>query len=243
MAEDSLRHEGMEGRQRREQYKAIAEAGGKGRGCPLAGQGPNRTIQRCHQQNSLHPHPRGSALTELETRFPICPLNLTRPGYSPLDAGWPRVGRAGPGRGGGRRGLAKDTGFLRVGHRGRGASNDVAIEGDLQGVAIGSVVQKPPEEATSGSCFHRIPVKGCAGLGKTKQGGENQDRAPAGYWHSSKSYNTSGSRLPPLKSGMLITHHRVFMGTDEINRTKRRHPTLDSDCHATNICGNLNGDG
>lgn len=115
-------------------------------------------------------------------------------------------------------GLAKDTGFLCVGHSSRGAPDDVAIEGDLEGVAIGSVVQEPPEEATSGSCFHGISVKGCARLGKTNQGRENQGRALAGYRGLSKSYNTSGPQLPHLKSGMFITHHRIITGTDEINQ-------------------------
>lgn len=44
---------------------------------------------------------------------------------------------AGPGLGG----PAKDTGFLSVGHSRRGAPDDVAVEGDLEGIAIGSVVQ------------------------------------------------------------------------------------------------------
>lgn len=68
--------------------------------------------------------------------------------------GWPRAAR----------GPAKDTGFFSVGHRGCGAPADVAVEGDLQGVAGGSVVQEPTEEAAASACLHGVPVEGCAGL-------------------------------------------------------------------------------
>lgn len=61
-------------------------------------------------------------------------------------------------------GPAKDTGFLGVGHRSCGAPTDVAVEGDLQSVAGGSVVQEPTEEAAASACLHGIPVEGCAGL-------------------------------------------------------------------------------
>lgn len=57
-------------------------------------------------------------------------------------------------------------GFLRVGHSIRGATEDVAVEGNLQCVAVGGVVQQPTEEATASSCFHGIPVEGCAGVGE-----------------------------------------------------------------------------
>lgn len=73
--------------------------------------------------------------------------------------GWPRAGWA----------LAKDTGFLSVGHSFRGAPDEVAVEGDLQGVAIGSVVQEPAQEAAAGARLHRVPVEGRAGLWETSR--------------------------------------------------------------------------
>lgn len=102
----------------------------------------------------LTPEPQPSP--ELETKFLTCLVNPGGLGYFQLDASWPRAG--GWGR------PAKDTGFLRVGHSGRGATDDVAVEGNLEGVAIRSVVQQPTEEATASSCFHGISVKGRAGL-------------------------------------------------------------------------------
>lgn len=105
-------------------------------------------------------------------------------------------------------GHAKDTGFLRVGHSSRGASNDVAVEGDLQSVAIGSVVQQSTKEATASSRFHGIPVKGCARLWKTEEGGENQGWAPAGY----------------LGLEQILQHLRVSASSSEkwdINRTSQ----------------------
>ena len=87
---------------------------------------------------------------------------------------------AGPGLGEGEGEPAKDTGFFRVGHSSCGAADDVAVEGNLEGVAIRSVVQQPTEEATASSCLHSIPVKGRAGLWETKKGEENQGWTPAG---------------------------------------------------------------
>lgn len=86
--------------------------------------------------------PESQSSPELEMKFLTCLV-------SPARAGW---------------GCAKDTGFLGVGHSGCGAPNDVAVEGDLEGVAVGGVVQEPSEEATACACLHSIPVEGCAGL-------------------------------------------------------------------------------
>lgn len=94
---------------------------------------------------------------ELETRFLRHLVNPGRPGYSQLHVSWPRAGE-------GKGETAKDTGFFRVGHSSCGATDDVAVEGNLEGVAIRSVVQQPTEEATASSCFHGIPIKGSARL-------------------------------------------------------------------------------
>lgn len=68
-------------------------------------------------------------------------------------------------------GCVKDTSFLSVGHSSSSAPDDVAVEGDLEGVAVGGVVQEPSEEATARACLHSIPVEGCAGLRETRKEG------------------------------------------------------------------------
>lgn len=68
----------------------------------------------------------------------------------------------------------KDTRLLGVGYRCGAASCHVAVEGHLQSVAVGCVIEKAAEEASACACLHHVPVEGRVGLwGDTKhtQGG------------------------------------------------------------------------
>lgn len=58
----------------------------------------------------------------------------------------------------------KDTCFLCVGHRSCAADCHVAVEGHLQGVAIGSVVEEATEESPASAGLHHVPVEGRVGL-------------------------------------------------------------------------------
>lgn len=58
----------------------------------------------------------------------------------------------------------KDTRFLRVGHRNCAADCHVAVEGHLQRVAIGSVIQEATQEPPASPGLHHVPVEGRAGL-------------------------------------------------------------------------------
>lgn len=58
----------------------------------------------------------------------------------------------------------KDTCFLCVGHRSGAARCHVAVEGHLQGVAVGRVVEEATEEPPAGAGLHHVPVEGRAGL-------------------------------------------------------------------------------
>lgn len=58
----------------------------------------------------------------------------------------------------------KDTGVLGVGNGRRAPRCHVAVEGHLQGVAVGHVVQQAAQEAPPGASFHNITVKRCVGL-------------------------------------------------------------------------------
>lgn len=65
--------------------------------------------------------------------------------------------------------VVKDTRLFGVGH-GRGAARrHVAVEGHLQSVAVGRVVQQAAQEAPARPGLHHVPVEGRVGL----QGGEN----------------------------------------------------------------------
>lgn len=61
-------------------------------------------------------------------------------------------------------GSQKDTGFLGVGHSSSSSTQNVAVERDLQSVAVGCVVQEPAKKAPACPSFHGIPVERRAGL-------------------------------------------------------------------------------
>lgn len=58
----------------------------------------------------------------------------------------------------------KDTRFLRVRYRSCAAGCHVAVEGHLQCVAIGGVIQEATEEPPASAGLHHIAVEGRAGL-------------------------------------------------------------------------------
>lgn len=58
----------------------------------------------------------------------------------------------------------KDTCFLRVGYRSCAAGCHVAVEGHLQGVAIGGVIEEATKEPPASAGLHHVPVEGRAGL-------------------------------------------------------------------------------
>lgn len=58
----------------------------------------------------------------------------------------------------------KDTCFLCVGYRSRAANCHVAVEGHLQRVAIGSVIEEATKEPPASAGLHHVPVEGRAGL-------------------------------------------------------------------------------
>lgn len=60
----------------------------------------------------------------------------------------------------------KDTRLLRVRHRGGAASCHVAVEGHLEGVAIGSVIKETTEETSTSTSFHHVTIKRSVGLEK-----------------------------------------------------------------------------
>lgn len=65
--------------------------------------------------------------------------------------------------------VLKDTRLLGVGYRRGAASCHVAVEGHLQSVAVGCVIEKAAEEASACACLHHVPVEGRVGLwGDTK---------------------------------------------------------------------------
>lgn len=68
--------------------------------------------------------------------------------------------------------FVKDTRLLRVGHRSCAADCHVAVEGHLQRVAIGSVIQEATQEAPASPGLHHVPVEGRAGLQGHKRGTE-----------------------------------------------------------------------
>lgn len=63
--------------------------------------------------------------------------------------------------------VLKDTRLLGVGYRCGAASCHVAVEGHLQSVAIGCVIEKAAEEASPCACLHHVPVEGRVGLWET----------------------------------------------------------------------------
>lgn len=58
----------------------------------------------------------------------------------------------------------KDTCLLGVGHSGSAACCHVAVEGNLQGVAVGCVVQQATKEPSAGAGLHHVLVEGCVRL-------------------------------------------------------------------------------
>lgn len=60
----------------------------------------------------------------------------------------------------------KDTGLLSVGNRSSAASSHVAVEGHLESVAVGRVVEKTAKETPTGTGLHHVTVKGSVGLEK-----------------------------------------------------------------------------
>lgn len=64
----------------------------------------------------------------------------------------------------------KDTRLLSVRHRNGAAGRHVAVEGHLQSVAVGRVIEETTEEPSTGTGLHHVPVKGGVGLkGGTKK--------------------------------------------------------------------------
>lgn len=61
----------------------------------------------------------------------------------------------------------KDTRLFSVGHRSRAASGHVAVEGHLQSVAVGRVVEETTEETSTGTGLHHVAVEGSVGLEET----------------------------------------------------------------------------
>ena len=53
----------------------------------------------------------------------------------------------------------KDTGVLGVGNGRRAPRCHVAVEGHLQGVAVGRVVQQATQEAPPSASLHHVTVK------------------------------------------------------------------------------------
>lgn len=66
----------------------------------------------------------------------------------------------------------KDTCFLRVGYRSCAAGCHVAVEGHLQGVAIGGVIEEATKEPPASAGLHHVPVEGRAGLEGQKKDSE-----------------------------------------------------------------------
>lgn len=60
----------------------------------------------------------------------------------------------------------KDTCLLSVGNRSSAASCHVAVEGHLESVAVGRVVEKTAKETPTGTGLHHVTVKGSVGLEK-----------------------------------------------------------------------------
>lgn len=60
----------------------------------------------------------------------------------------------------------KDTCLLSVGNRSGAASCHVAVEGHLESVAVGRVVEKTAKETPTGTGLHHVTVKGSVGLEK-----------------------------------------------------------------------------
>lgn len=60
--------------------------------------------------------------------------------------------------------LFKDTCLLCVGHWRRAARRHVAVEGHLQSVAVGRVVQQAAQETPARPSLHHVSVEGGVGL-------------------------------------------------------------------------------
>lgn len=60
--------------------------------------------------------------------------------------------------------VLKDTRLLGVGHRRRAARRHVAVEGHLQRVAVGRVVQQAAQETPARPSLHHVSVEGRVGL-------------------------------------------------------------------------------
>lgn len=63
--------------------------------------------------------------------------------------------------------VVKDTRLFGVGHWRGAARRHVAVEGHLQGVAVGRVVQQATQETSARPGLHHVPVEGRVGLQKT----------------------------------------------------------------------------
>lgn len=61
----------------------------------------------------------------------------------------------------------KDTSLLSIWHWGGAVSGHVAVEGHFECVAVGSVVKKTTQEASTSTSLHHVPVKRSVGLEKT----------------------------------------------------------------------------
>lgn len=71
--------------------------------------------------------------------------------------------------------MMKDTNLFRVGNWSGGGSRHVAVEGNLQSVAIGSIIKKTTEEAPTSTSLHLVTVKWSVGLEKNKKWEWNED--------------------------------------------------------------------
>lgn len=58
----------------------------------------------------------------------------------------------------------KDTRLLGVGYRSSAASCHVAVEGHLQRVTVGCVIEEAAKEPSASTGLHHIPVEGRVGL-------------------------------------------------------------------------------
>lgn len=65
--------------------------------------------------------------------------------------------------------ISKDTCLLSVGHRCGATSCHVAVEGHLQSVAVGRVIEETTEEPSTRTGLHHVPVEGCVGLEKQQK--------------------------------------------------------------------------
>lgn len=69
--------------------------------------------------------------------------------------------------------VLKDTRLLGVGHWRRAARRHVAVEGHLQSVAVGRVVQQATQETPARPCLHHVSVEGRVGLSWWDGGGQH----------------------------------------------------------------------